>query len=154
MPRARKKIEEPNEEAPAQAPVSSGRSRRLSTPAFIGILALFSIVVIGGAMYLGKSDRGQIDVSAAIQNANEIRVAKGEQAVQDSGTPEALRNLPNGGLVPQDPAELVPQNPPPETTTDASTTPEGTASSTTPEGETEPGAGADVPVSETQNAPQ
>ena len=142
MPRGRKKAIEPIEDAPVVQTVSAPattarRTRRMSTPVFVGILGFFGIIVLVGTMFLGRSDRGQIDVSAAIQNANEIRVAKGEEAVQDTTTSETLRNLPNGGLVPQDGAVETSPQAAPEAQENASSTESlegsGDTSSSTPE---------------------
>ena len=137
MPRPRKKV------VVADAPVAEvaqpttntnmRRSRRMSNPAFIATASVLVVLVVVGAVVIGSSDRGQIDVTAAIQTANQVsRDAYGENAVVVNTTPEELRKLPNGGLVPQGNPESAP--PPAEVvaSTTASTTEAGT-SSTTPE---------------------
>ena len=133
MPRGRKKG---GDMEPSETSVSNGKTRRMGTPAFVGSVFMAAAVVIGGAVFVGKSDRGEIDVSAAIQNSNQAnRDAGGDPSHEVNAVPEAFRNMPNGGLVPQ---EHQPENtPPPEVTqpTDTSTTTEGSnATGTPPEG--------------------
>ncbi len=74
----------------------------MSTPVFIVSVIVLSIVVIGGAVFAGKSDSGQINVSTTIQNSNQVnREANGDTATIVDAVPEAFRDMPNGGLVPQ-----------------------------------------------------
>lgn len=117
MPRVSKKSVE---EAPA-------RSSRTLTPGFIAGLVGVGVLVIGGAVMIGRSDSGAIDVSATITESNQVNAEKGTGEQVNVGNP-ALQNLPNGGLVPQTtPTEQTPVvEETPATTTDAtaSTTPE------------------------------
>ncbi len=76
--------------------------RRMSTPAFIVSILALSFVVIGGAVFIGKSDQGQINVNAAIQSSNQKNIDAGGNSNNTIGTvPEVFRNMPNGGLEPQ-----------------------------------------------------
>ncbi len=131
MPRVSKKS---IEEAPA-------RSERALTPAFIAGLIGVGVLVFVGAVMIGRSDSGEINVSATITDANEMHAEQGGGEQVNVVNP-ALQNLPNGGLVPQStPVEQPPViEESPATTTDAalSTTTEATPSEeseteTTPE---------------------
>lgn len=99
---------------------------RKKSPAFWGVLIVAFVVVTGGAVILGKSDSGQIDVSSAIQNSNQARQEAGGSSDSDTQTiPEVFRNKTNGGLVPQEnqPEPAVIEVPV-VTTTEATTTEE------------------------------
>jgi hypothetical protein len=66
-------------------------------------LVIVCVVIMIGAIYLGKSDDGQIDVNSAIENSNQMRRDAGGDASGDIETvPEVFRNKTNGGLVPQE----------------------------------------------------
>ncbi len=106
----------------------------------MGKLAFFSsilgvgILLVGGAIFIGKSDTGEIDVHQAISNSNEInREENGDSATIVNNVPNALRDLPNGGLVPQGEvnANPAPEGVPPvaPATTTASTTEEQASTS-------------------------
>jgi hypothetical protein len=76
-----------------------------------------AIVVIVGSVMLAKSDKGAIDVSATIMQAN---IDEGGAGRADGGTPTGAPNvpnvfssMPNGGLVPQDASGEPPPPPPP-----------------------------------------
>jgi hypothetical protein len=118
MPRVSKKVIE------EQMPERSGLA------AFIAILVGVGIVVVIAAVMIGKSDSGEINVSATINQSNEINAANGTGAQVNAANP-ALQDLPNGGLVPQEnqqPTTPVTESVPMSTTTEdvASTTPEST----------------------------
>ena len=101
---------------------------QMGTPAFVGILFFFGIIVAVSAILIGRSDSGQINVSATIQNSNQAIIDAGGSIEDTIGNiPENLRNMPNGGLVSSENQEL--QLPPPEVETGTST--EGRVSSTT-----------------------
>lgn len=113
------------------APVSTAvPARRVKSPTFmLGILGLGLLVAVG-AILLGRSDTGQIDVAATVRNAGTVTDANGNQVAPVNVPAEEFRNMPNGGLVPQDPnAAPAPEPIPTEV---ATTTEDGTAS-TTPE---------------------
>ncbi len=115
-------------------------TKRIGTPAFVGGLIVAGFVVIGGAVFIGKSDDGQINVSATIQNSNQANIEAGNDINDNVGVvPEAFRNKPNGDLVSQQnqgagtpPPEVVPDESPDTTTaTTADTPPEdGTVDTT------------------------
>jgi uncharacterized protein (UPF0333 family) len=76
--------------------------KRMGTRSFVGGVILAGIVIITGAVYLGKSDSGEINVTATIQNSNKANSAIEGNSSKDVATvPEVFKNLPNGGLVPQ-----------------------------------------------------
>ncbi len=121
MPRVSKKS---TEEA-------SVRAERALTPAFIAGLIGMGVLVFIGAVMIGRSDSGEINVPATITEANQLHAENGGGEQVNVANP-ALQNLPNGGLVPQG---TPPEQPPvveevQGTTTDAvgSTTPEMIAS--------------------------
>jgi hypothetical protein len=119
-------------------------AKRMSTPAYISILVTASVVVIVGAVFVGKSDSGAINVNTAIQNSNQ---ADGDDSNDVEAVPPQFQNMVNGGLVPQENVPVTPEPTPlpvTESTTTASTTePEEGAtteveSEVVPEGETTP----------------
>ena len=67
---------------------------------FIGVVLTIILVGVGSVM-LGKSDKGEINVSATIQNSNQARVDAGEAPSGANAVREEFRNMENGGLVPQ-----------------------------------------------------
>lgn len=102
---------------------------RLSNGAFFGILGAVTFVVIGGSIYAGTRDSGQINISGTLREAAENREVSGEASGAPASIPnEALRSMPNGGLVPTD-TPVPPPTPEPIVATDATTTSE---SETTP----------------------
>lgn len=103
--------------------------RRIKSPAFLLTVVALGIVVVVGAVFLGKSDNGQIDVAATVQKAGTITDENGA-AVDTAVAPATYQNMPNGGLVPQD-GNAQPAPPAPtEATTTATSTDEGTATTT------------------------
>lgn len=76
---------------------------RVGTPVFISGVITVGVIAILGAVFIGKSDTGQINVTAAIENSNQANVAAGGDASQNVETvPETFKNMTNGGLVPQE----------------------------------------------------
>ncbi len=70
--------------------------------AFVVWAGILTIVVVGGAIYLGKSDEGQIDVTSAIQTSNQNRIETGDTSIAEvNAVPEVFQSQTNGGLVPQ-----------------------------------------------------
>lgn len=95
---------------------------------FSGVVLTIVLVGVGSVM-LGKSDKGEINVSATIQNSNQARVDAGEAPSDANAVREEFRNKENGGLVPQSSTgggEV--QN---ETQSQASTTTNGESASST-----------------------
>jgi len=107
--------------------------------AFIVWTTGICIVLVVGAILLGRSDSGQININSAIQNSNQQRLNSGEENVSQTETiPEAFRNRPNGGLVPQGrTANPEPVTPTEEESTDAEDTEEDTAEESSEEIDTE-----------------
>jgi hypothetical protein len=156
MERRRKKVV--SEET---APVVSDSSRRMGNPAFIASLIMATVAVFVAAVFIGKSDSGEIDVSAAIQSSNQSGVdAEGNPVGQVNASTDAFRDMPNGGLVAQ---EQQPATPPPEvpaetssSTDAASSTPEAAAEGAV-EGESgteEDGDATNQPANENQDGQQ
>jgi hypothetical protein len=88
-------------------------------------LFMVGFVVLGGAVLIGRSDSGQINVASTIQNSNDAAVeAGGDPADSIATTPSAFKNMPNGGLVPAggDQQEVAPVEVPPAPKETASTT--------------------------------
>lgn len=99
--------------------------KRMSTPAFISSVVGVGLVIIVGAVLVGKSDTGQINVTATIQDSNQRnRDAQGGSGNAVEAIPEVFTNLPNGGLQPQvaQPESALPEVIPESATTSASTT--------------------------------
>ena len=106
----------------------------MGNPAFIAGVIVIGIITIVGAVFIGKSDSGEINVSAAIQSSNQANNAEGGDTSKNVETvPEAFRNMTNGGLVPQE-NQPEPQVVEPVPTQDISSS---TATSTPVEGEGE-----------------
>lgn len=108
---------------------SEGNAKRMGTPAFIGSVILAGVVIITGAVFIGKSDTGPINVSASIQNANQANTeSQGDQNNYVDNVPERFRSMPNGGLVPSG----APEVPPPPPQEEGTTTPAGEGATSTP----------------------
>ncbi len=112
---------------------------RIGNPLFIIGISVIGIGVIAGAIFLGKSDNGEIDVSAAIQSSNQANIEAGGDASKNVEViPDVFKDMPNGGLVPQEnqPAQEIVEAVPAETASstegNSTTTPTENAS-TTPE---------------------
>ena len=152
MERRRKKVV--SEET---APVVSDSSRRMGNPAFIASLIMATVAVFVAAVFIGKSDSGEIDVSAAIQSSNQSGVdAEGNPVGQVNASTDAFRDMPNGGLVAQ---EQQPATPPPEAPAETSSSTD--AASSTPEaaaegesGTEEGGDATNQPANENQDGQQ
>ncbi len=114
------------------------REARGSAAKFFVGLIVSAVLVVGGAVLIGKSDDGQIDVASAIQSANRDFVANGGDPNAQVGTvDQAFQNMPNGGLVAQENQPVTPE----PIVEPAATTTDGVATSTdsgTTEGEPNP----------------
>ncbi len=128
-----------------------------------GLIALSGVLVVGiiasvGAFMWGTSDAGQIDVSATILNSsyNSEVAATGQGELVPVPTSNALAEMPNGGLTPQDPNAApipIPEQTDMSTTT-GTTTEEGVEESeenteTAGEGET---ASGETPQTQTETS--
>ena len=82
--------------------IDNERPARSGTPAFFAILIVLGIAVIGGAVMLGQSDGGEIDVSATINQANQINRDNNTGIEQVQTTNATFQSMENGGLVPQE----------------------------------------------------
>jgi|GEM_PF-3069088 len=116
-------------------------NRESSIKFYVGLLGMTVLVVIG-AVLLGKSDQGEIDVNAAIINSNQTMKESGEPVEEVNTIPKRLRDLPNGGL--------VPSNTPVEETPTQTETPEEQTSSTTTDDAEEESEGDEATEEETQ----
>ncbi len=111
---------------PRRETVQGAHTSFMSKYGFVFSIVGIGLVVVLGAFFLGKSDSGQINVTEAIESANQIRRESGDVTTEQVNTvPDAFKNKTNGGLVPQEtpaevPAEVV------EDTTSTSTEEEGT----------------------------
>ena len=82
-------------------------------------------LVAVGAVMLGRSDTGQIDVAAAVREAGVQTDASGNQIDPVNIPGEQFRNIPNGGLVPQgDQGNASAPEPEPITTDESATSTE------------------------------
>jgi len=105
------------------------QKKNLSNTAYISIFIVIGAVLIFGSIMLGKSDNGEIDVSSTIESSNQANIDSGGDAKDNVGTiPNALKDLPNGGLVPQDSQDTI-IAPDPKPSIDENSA-SGTASST------------------------
>lgn len=104
---------------------SSKAVRRSSTPAFIAGVLITGIIVIVGAIVVGRSDKGEIDVNKAIEKSNQANRESGNTAAVVETVPDQFKDMPNGGLVPQEG-----QPPAEQQSSDTSTTTGNTASTT------------------------
>lgn len=89
------------------------KSKRMGTPIFIVGILISGLVIVAGAIFVGKSDTGEIDVTALIQNSNQAnRDANGDASKNVETVPDVFKDMPNGGLVPQEGGntESSPQN--------------------------------------------
>lgn len=113
--------------------------QKKNTLAIYGSIVAVGLVVTMGAVLFGRSDTGQIDVTAAISNSNVERAERGEAPVAQSlGAKD--KALPNGGLVGKGKGNSVQPKPEVEgtsTSTDetASSTDDGAEESGSAEGE-------------------
>lgn len=80
---------------------ASAPARRLKSPAFgLGMFGL-GLAVTVGAILLGRSDTGQIDVAAAVRQADSQQTNPAGAKTDLPPASNEFRNVPNGGLVPQ-----------------------------------------------------
>lgn len=69
---------------------------------FIAWLLIIGVFVVTGAVYIGKSDEGPIDVAGTIERSNQAIVDEGgDQSGQVDAVSKVFQDMPNGGLVPQ-----------------------------------------------------
>jgi hypothetical protein len=113
----------------------------MKTPTFYVRLLLVGIVVVVGAIFIGRSGSGAIDVTTTIQNSNQANTAaQGNSNNNVATVPEAFRNKTNGGLVPQEGEannNTQQETPTPNTETGTTTdTTTGTTTETAPEAPT------------------
>lgn len=104
------------EEAPA--PIIQKQTR--SGGKFVAVLVGVGVFVIGGAVFLGRTDHGVIDVNQAIELSNQTQRESGSAGVVQA-IPQQFQNQVNGGLVPSDNQD-VPQTEDASSTTTATTT--------------------------------
>ncbi len=124
-------------------------TKRMSTPAFFAVLFVVGIVIIGGAVLLGKSDNGQINVSATIQNSNQAnKDANGDASNNVDVVPPQFQNMTNGGLVAQENQPAPEEAPKPEDTATGTTTENGASDTAT---STETGEATTENITETSN---
>lgn len=97
--RTSRKIEKENISVPETIQVRKHANKK-SPLFFIGIVLTIILAGVGSVM-LGKSDKGEINVSATIQNSNQARIDAGEAPSDANPVREEFRNKENGGLVPQ-----------------------------------------------------
>lgn len=117
------------------APVSvtsSPAPRRVKSPAFMLSIAGLGIAVLVGAVLLGRSDSGQIDVAAAVRDAGTVTDESGNQVPAVNVPGAEFRNMPNGGLVPQDP-NAAPEPAPVEDAASSTSESEDGSATTTPD---------------------
>lgn len=75
----------------------------MGNPAFIAGVVVLGVAAIIGSVFIGKSDSGEINVTAAIESSNQANNAAGGDASRNVETvPEAFKNMTNGGLVAQE----------------------------------------------------
>ena len=107
---------------------------KMGTPAFIGSVLIVGLLAIGGAVFIGTSDDGQINVTAAIQSSNQANTDAGGDASENVETiPDTFKNMPNGGLVSQGEQPTTPvaeQSPEESVSETGTTTTEGEATTT------------------------
>jgi len=113
----------------------SERGERNNRTGIIAGALLLGIVVTAGSVMWGRSDTGQIDVSATIQNSQNT-------AVRDENTPppppvisNELSEMRNGGLVPQTGDSVLAPTPAPVPDVVASSTASTTEGNTDESGE-------------------
>ncbi len=107
-------------------PVEIDRSRM---PLVLAVVAFVGIGVSAGAIMWGRSDSGVIDVSATIANS-QYATDRGEGGVPVAAPAQEYVDMPNGGLVAQDPGSVPPPPEPAPTEETASTTEGATTEST------------------------
>jgi hypothetical protein len=142
----------PRKAAASQKAVELDRSPR--TPIMLAIIVMLGIGLTMGAIGWGRSDTGQIDVSATIANSQYVS----DNAADSNLPPIAVAtqqfiDMPNGGLV----ASPVGENPAPQTPTEEVTVEDTTTTGEEGEGAVEPesteGDGEGEPVVETEGTP-
>lgn len=99
--------------------IGAPRGRQSSLGFTLGLVVV-GIVVIGGAVMIGKSDTGPINVVATIQESNKNAASEGREEVET--TPPIFQSMPNGGLVAAENQEALAPAPAEQPTEGASTT--------------------------------
>lgn len=94
----------------------------MKSPAFMLSILGMGVLVAAGAVMLGRSDAGQIDVAAAVREAGVQTDASGNQIAPVNIPGEQFRNIPNGGLVPQGEQGSTPAPEPEPAATDENAT--------------------------------
>ena len=98
---------------------------------FIAWLLLVGVIVVTGAVYIGKSDEGPIDVARTIERSNQAIVDEGvDQSGQVDVVSKVFQDMPNGGLVPQGSQSTESQEPPVTDTVSGTTTVDASETST------------------------
>lgn len=87
----------------AQRAETEGQAREpMKMAAFVAWLLFVGVIVVTGAVYIGKSDDGPIDVAGTIERSNQAIVdGGGDQSGQVDAVSKVFQDMPNGGLVPQ-----------------------------------------------------
>jgi hypothetical protein len=117
----KKDVEEvPERKAPTVLKEEKKKSKFLNTPVIV--VGVLLILGIGSSAAVGLTDKGQIDVVTMINERNKKAEERGEKIVSSAMTDQ----LPDGGLIPADPATIASSTPPVETASStATTTPQG-----------------------------
>jgi hypothetical protein len=122
--RVTKKVEEEKEEKQparrAPTPIASEKREKRFVRKHTIVVAVLVFLGIGSSAIVGLTDKGQIDVVTIIDERNKKAAERGETLVSAE---EEL--LPDGGLIPADPAQVQNTPPPPAASSTASTTPVG-----------------------------
>jgi hypothetical protein len=115
------------------APKRTPQTQKDTIKWIAGILGT-GVLVVGAAVYLGTSDQGQIDVSAAIANSN---VKAREEGRETTPIPVNASDpsLPNGGLVGKGKSSTPPPPPPQEEVEGEATSTESNTSEIDGEGD-------------------
>jgi hypothetical protein len=115
----------------------SERGGKSNRTAIIAGMLLLGIVVTAGSVMWGRSDAGQIDVSATIQNSQNTAIRDENTPPQPPVISNELSEMRNGGLLPQTGDSVLAPTPAP--------VPDSVSSSTasTTEGNTEGNGGGE-----------
>lgn len=113
---------------------SEGREKSNRTAIIAGVL-LLGVVVTAGSVMWGRSDAGQIDVSATIQNSQNTTIRDENAPPQPPAISNELSEMRNGGLLPQTGDSVLAPTPAPIPDTVASNTASTTEENTDGSGE-------------------
>ncbi len=117
-----------------------------SNKVMISVFLLIGIIATTGFVMWGRSDVGQIDVSATIANSGLTESQNGNAPVMAQPASAVFQNMPNGGLVPQSEDAKPAPTPEPE----ATTTDETTASTTEEQSATNESGNQEQPTTKTE----